>query len=78
MHFSEWVKSQSRGVLTRVARQANLSYGKVLSTAQGYRVAKYETAEKISKATNGEVTIDELCDLSLPIPPQPAKRKRAS
>ncbi len=47
-------------VLHELAQKANVSYSTVRNCYHGMRVARYATAEAISKATKGEVSIEGL------------------
>lgn len=61
MDFPTWVSGQPRGVLKRIEREANAGYSTLNRLMRGERLDSYGLASRISEATGGEVTIDELC-----------------
>lgn len=62
MRFPEWIDKQPRGTLTRVARDAGVASSTVRLAARGELVRTYRTAKAISEATDGAVTVRELCE----------------
>jgi hypothetical protein len=62
MTLQEWVKGQSRGALSRLSRETGLAYTTVFGIARGKQRARYESAKLISAATEGAVSISEMCD----------------
>jgi DNA-binding transcriptional regulator YdaS (Cro superfamily) len=73
MHLDKWVQQEGYGSLSWLARRTGLAYGTVFAAYRRTTRVTYQTAALISKATRGEVTIDELCTAK-PL----AKRKRAA
>lgn len=61
MQFVDWVRGQPRGVLKRIERQQNVGYGTIFRAVRGQAVS-FPIAKKLSAATNGAVSIEELCD----------------
>lgn len=70
MRLHEWVACHPRGELARLARDTGLTRNTLWYLAREVRPAKYETAALISRATNGAVSVDELCA------PRPRPRPR--
>jgi hypothetical protein len=60
MRLTAWVKRQGDGELSRIARVTGLAYSTVHKIFSGRAVPRYETALKISEATDGSVKIDDL------------------
>lgn len=61
MHLDRWVRLEGYGALSRLARQTGLAYGTIFGAYRRRTRILYESAVKISKATKGQVTVDELC-----------------
>lgn len=61
MRFPEWVQTQERGALKRIERQTGVGYTTLMRLNSGDTIARYDVAKRISEATGGEVTIDDLC-----------------
>lgn len=53
---------QGRGELSRISRVTKLAYSTVHAIYAGKAVPGYKTAKKLSKATKGSVTVEELCE----------------
>lgn len=63
MLLAEWVRSQPRGVYTRMSRKTEISYSHLRELVRtGDAVGRYDTAKRISEFTGGEVSIEELCE----------------
>jgi hypothetical protein len=62
MRFREWVDTQPKGTMTRIQRETGLGYTTIMRARRGEPIAHYETAKRISDATGGEVTVEELCE----------------
>lgn len=62
MRFSEWAKRQPRGVLKRIEREQGVGYNTLSRLMRGETLANYVVAKKISDATDGEVSVAELCE----------------
>lgn len=78
MRLKQWVEREGRGEIMRLMRVTGLSYQAVHAIAHG-RKSSYDSAERISKATDGAVSIAELCEAvpAAAAPPPRVKRKRA-
>lgn len=61
MRLSDWVEQNGRGALMRLSERSGVCYPTVHAIYSGTQTPKYDTAEKLSDATGGEVTIAELC-----------------
>lgn len=61
MTFSEWLTTQPRGALMRVEREVACSHTTLWRIQGGKPVTSYKLARKISDATGGAVSVDELC-----------------
>jgi hypothetical protein len=61
MTLSDWLEAQPKGVLTRLARDSGLAYTTVFFVAHGGSVKTLDTARKLSDATGGAVSVEELC-----------------
>jgi hypothetical protein len=57
--LDEWVKRKGRGELSRLMRATGLAYTTILD-ARREGVVGIDTAQRISDATDGAVTVDEL------------------
>ena len=64
MTLSDWLaledRARGRGALKRLEFATRISYTTLMNAKKGIRVS-YDSAQRISMATNGAVTIDELC-----------------
>jgi|SRR5262247_119976 len=79
MRLDKWIeadlKANGRGALMRLKKKTGVAYQTIHEIYAGKRAASYATAKAIEDATDGEVTIAELC-----APPQlkaATKPKRA-
>lgn len=70
MRFPEWYASQPRGTGQRLVRELNIGTTTIHRLNQGGLVTAYELASKISAATGGAVSIEELC-----VAPKKGKRR---
>lgn len=61
MDLDKYIRTQPYGTKARIAREAGVFYTTVHDIQRGQK-ARYETAKRISAATNGAVSIAELCD----------------
>lgn len=59
MRLTDYARAQGRGVATRLMRRTGLAYSTVVLALNGTAV-RYDTARKLSLATNGEVSIEEI------------------
>lgn len=73
MRLDQWVAAAPPGELSRLSRVTQLAYTTVFAIAHGQQTPRYDTAERISRATGGEVTIAELCR---PARPERKRRRR--
>jgi len=63
MRLVEWVKSQPRGEISRIMRRAEVGSSTIVRHLRtGRPIVHYDTAQKISEATGGAVSIAELCE----------------
>ena len=62
MHLDEYIARQGHGAKARLSRDTGLDYTTIFKAAQRKPIGRYATARRISLATGGEVSIDELCD----------------
>lgn len=60
MTLTEWARKRGRGAYTELFRLSGVSYKTVLKKARDGEPCSYEVAERLSKATNGACSIDEL------------------
>jgi len=72
MDLDTYIRRQGYGEHARIAKEAGVFYTTIAAIRQRRSVPKYATAAKISAATNGAVTIADLCEPTAP------KRKRAT
>lgn len=68
MRFDAWVRKQPRGTLKRLERDAGVGYMTLMRAMRGDLIATYAVAKRISDATGGAVSIDELCEAEEPTP----------
>jgi hypothetical protein len=61
MDFPAWVATQPHGTLKRIEREYGAGYSTLHRLMNGGRLDSYDLAERISKATSGAVSIEELC-----------------
>lgn len=61
MNLTEYAQQQGHGALARIARRSGVSYTTVRFAAGGNPIKRYEVAKRISDATDGVVTVDDLC-----------------
>lgn len=61
MDFPSWAEKQPHGALTQLARETGCAYVTLHRLKRGGRIDSYSLAERISRATGGEVSIDDLC-----------------
>lgn len=59
MTLQQWLQDKPRGTITRLMRDSGVSTNTVSKAARGLPVT-YETAERLSEATGGEVSIESL------------------
>lgn len=66
MDLSAYFAGAGKGAKTRVARDTGLAYSTIHAIERGRWRPRVETAEKISGATGGAVTVHELLGLAPP------------
>lgn len=59
MDLATWVKQRGKGALTELQNKSGLAYTTILSAVKR-GPGRVETAQKISDATDGEVSLGEL------------------
>lgn len=69
MRFPDWVKKQPRGALKEIERKYGVAYMTLMRARRGEAVS-FQIAQKLTDATAGVVSIEELCD--------PKRRKKAA
>ena len=62
MKLCQWVEREGVGSLSRLARETGLAYTTVFEASHGTRTVRYETAKLISRATGGEVSVEDLLE----------------
>lgn len=55
MTLREYVLAEGRGVISRMVRESGVANSTIHACLRGERVAKLETATRISRATKGKV-----------------------
>lgn len=60
MTLEDYCAINGRGTMKRIAERSGVSYTMVRLAARGLRIVQADTALAISKATDGEVSIEEL------------------
>jgi hypothetical protein len=73
MRFPDWVEAQEKGALKRIERETGVGYTTLMRLRAGEAISRYDVAEKISKATGGAVSIQEICKA-----PKPARSRRVA
>jgi hypothetical protein len=69
MKLSEFVKEGGRGTKARLSRASGLSWATVHACCKGELIKLYETAKRLSAATDGAVSVAELCEAAVaPVP----------
>jgi len=62
MRLSHWVERRGRGALTYLSRKTGLAYSTVYYATYGGKRLRYDTARLISEATDGAVSVRNLCE----------------
>lgn len=62
MTLLEWIEARGRGEVSRLMRVTGLAYTTILYARSGDKRVGYDTAKAISRATDGAVSIAELCE----------------
>lgn len=74
MRLIDWVKERGKGEQARLKRATGLSYTTIQALVYGRQAAKYETGKLIETATDGAVSVTEVCEL----PPVKTPRRSAA
>ena len=61
MDFPTWLERSGLS-LSEVQRRAGVAYTTALAVKRGEALRLYEVAKRISEVTDGEVTVEELCE----------------
>lgn len=61
MDFPTWAALQPHGTLKRIERETRIGYTTLHRLKRGDRLDSYQLAERVSRATGGAVSIDDLC-----------------
>lgn len=61
MRLAAWVAINGYGSITRLSKATGKRYATIHALVRGASRAKYDTARLIEKATDGQVTVAELC-----------------
>jgi len=75
MQLGEWIETQPRGALRRLAERSGVAYRTLVDLKAGRRAAKPDTAEAVSIATGGVVSSQELVSPLLPYLQERANRR---
>ena len=62
MTFHEWYQAQPRGTSQRLIRDLKIGPSTIARLNEGKPVATYALAKKISDATDGSVSVADLCE----------------
>lgn len=69
MRLRDWLDADANRTIQQLARDADIAYPTAWKASQGKPVT-YGVAKRLSAATGGEVSIDELCE---PPPAEPIR-----
>ena len=62
MRLSEWLEKRGWGSAAQLSYDTRISTATISKAVRGERIGQYRIAKKLSEATGGEVSIEELCD----------------
>jgi DNA-binding phage protein len=62
MRFKEWLSTQPHGTMMRICRDTGLGLRTIYAVRDGVNTPRFATAKRISEATGGAVTIEDLCE----------------
>ena len=62
MHFGTWAKRQPYGALMQISRDFKIGYTTIHRAICGESIIRHDVAKRLSEATGGAVTADELHD----------------
>lgn len=77
MLLSDYLKRRGDGAITRLVGDAKVAFSTVHDVLNGRRICRLETAQKISDATRGRVSVADLMLREQPKRPRPGHVKRA-
>jgi len=66
MRLDEYVEGKPRGEIARLARDSGLAYATVWNLCHGDRLKTYDAAKRLSDATEGAVSVADLCEPAAP------------
>jgi hypothetical protein len=79
MTLADWVKEAGRGAMSRLSQSTGVAYSTVHNAVKGQLIKQYDVAKKLSEATDGKVTIAELCEAqAAPAAPAATEERAAS
>jgi len=75
----DWLKDEVV-TLSSLAEASGLSMQAVSAIVHGKSRAKYENAQKLSAATGGDITVNQICEIKLitKTGPKPKPKRRAA
>lgn len=62
MNLDKYLESPNALSLKELAKKAKISYTTLKNVRRGMKFKLYDNAKRVSEATNGKVTIKELCE----------------
>lgn len=62
MTLHDWIEQQGGGEISRLVRVTGCAASSLHNHLNGQPIGRYETAKKISDATDGAVSIADLCE----------------
>lgn len=62
MQLADYLKSKPPGTADKICKAAGIYYNTLKAIADRRSVPRYQTAQAIERATDGAVTIAEMCD----------------
>lgn len=62
MRFPEWARAQKSGTLKRIERETGVGYTTLMRLNAGETIARYDVAKRIADATDGAVSVEDLCE----------------
>ena len=62
MNLKRYLEEEDAPSLQELAEKASVSYTTLKSVRRGMRLKTYDVAKRVSDATDGNVTIKELCE----------------
>lgn len=77
MTFAQWSKTLKRGGLARLSRDSGISWATLMRAKAGEPVRGYDLCRKISEATEGAVSAEEVAAGDAAAAEETARRKQA-